>query len=99
LTVRVNRAYQFVTDPDAFFLLFLGVEYFEGPFHWKGVNFRLGSDDECQQLLHRTALSPKLIIEHLKLGRFSLFVLESDNFTVKIVAEFVKRIAIEYPSR
>lgn len=99
LIIRVNKLNQFVTDDEAFFLLLLGVKYFEGPLHWRGINFLEGNKSECQRLLHQTTVARDLIAEHAKLGTFTLFTLESEDVTVRIVAESVERMAINSPSQ
>ncbi len=84
------RVYQPPFDQgQVFFLVFQMVSYFEGPmFSWEGVDFRLGTRDEFDEVL-RTGhinLSQEEETINFYLEQFPLFIIERPNLRVRIVA-------------
>jgi len=89
MLVRVIRS-----EPDDFFFLaFDSVQYFQGPLHWMGARFQVGTTDECAELLQeaRVGLSDDLLempdgFLNTLLQKFRLYTVELPNLEVKILA-------------
>ncbi len=84
------RVYQPPFDEgEVFFLVFNMVSFFEGPMHsWEGVDFRLGTRDEFDEVLRtgQINLSQEEETINIYLEHFPLFIIERPNLRVRIVA-------------
>lgn len=67
-----------------FYIVFASVIYFEGPIYWSGVNFYLGSQDECVELLDNIGPGYSRGF-HNRIP--TLFKVDMGKVTIKIVAE------------
>jgi hypothetical protein len=77
-----------INNNETFFIVFVGVIYFEGPMSWNGANFSLGSKEECINILQPMGQ------DYLKGFRNrvpNLYKLKQGGFEVKIVAETVEK--------
>lgn len=68
-----------------FYLWLPSVWYFEGPTRWQGVDFRLGSFEECRELVNQgwinvDGLIDEFVKEHI------LLILDRPTFRVRILA-------------
>lgn len=100
-----NRLSVSVNGSNGCLLIFTGMRYFEGPFYWKGANFCTGSAEATTRLVHLLA-SPEFLDEDAlnAIRPFSsdftprLFVVETVNFSVKIIAstafQYYKSVSI-----
>ncbi len=72
---------------DTFYLLFTGVQYFEGPLSWNGAGFQLGTSDESLALLQKRPAIRKLPETDLQtmINTTKLFKFESQDH-VRILA-------------
>ncbi len=86
LDIRVDKLGEF-GSAKAFFLIFGEVEYFEGPVLWQGVNFELGSSEECERLLRCNLNYPSN--EEVSLEGFRLFQVKTDSCLIKIIARYI----------
>ena len=70
----------------SFYLHFEPTFYFEGPTRWTGVNFRLATQDEWQEVLLKTPhkISGDFVDEFIK--RHFLFVMKKPDCQVKILS-------------
>ncbi len=62
IRIRVNKPMGIVTDEEAFYLIFTGVVYFEGPLQWIGANFSLGTSSELTPILKQI---PNLLTQYV----------------------------------
>ncbi len=93
-----NRLSVSVKGRDGCVLVFNGMLYFEGPMHWKGANFCTGSAEETTHLIVKLKSPKRLDEDALSTIRpFSstisakLFIVDTVNFSVKILASAVSQ--------
>lgn len=74
---------------ETFYLGFEEVLYFEGPTIWQNVDFHLGTGNEISrivELLYKGTIKDLTKYRESLLDRYSLFVLESSDTRVRILA-------------
>lgn len=71
-------------DP-AFYLLLESVWYFEGPTHWQGADFYLGSIEEIKEIVSQGWINIEGVEDEFAQGHV-LLKLERRNFKVRILA-------------
>ena len=92
LVLRVYRP-SYITE-NTFFLIFETVKYFEGPLSWRNADFRVGTADECKELLALLRQGGLEIPEEMLnafLKRYRLFAINSPSVQVRIFAEKIYR--------
>ncbi len=70
---------------DLFYIVLVDVRYFSGPFKWIGVNFKLGSVQECWEKLVRA----KVILDDPSLrekSRMRLYRVDLEDSAVEVIA-------------
>jgi hypothetical protein len=74
---------------DTFYLLFIGVLYFDGPTIWKSAEFYLGTSDECFKLLQEKR-GYNDTPEHRQIAeKTHLFKVETSRGVIRILASNV----------
>jgi hypothetical protein len=62
------------------YLTFTNVVFFEGPLQWQGVDFYLGTSDECTEMLNRIGLDKRTF------DLYRLFKIKLEKGFINIVA-------------
>jgi len=79
---------------DLFYLLFSNVRYFEGGFAWQGINFDLGTSEECLQLMRLTNGSKALDIpDEAILKYYHLIKFSTPQGQIRVLASDIRKIA------
>ena len=65
------------------YVLFSNTLYFEGPYHWDGLHFTIGAQEECVKILKQINYPYQ---DHPPEHFPQLFKLETNNLTIKIIA-------------
>ncbi len=88
----------FKDETQKFYLVFEGVEYFEGPLHWRGVKFFVGPPDECLEILRKIkGRRFNRMTDDYLLNIYRLYKTKTPELEVKILAGPVYKIS-EIPS-
>ncbi len=67
---------------ESFYMIFGGVEYFEGSPVWGSANFSVASDDEFEELLNKMGVEDtELYLEYNR-----LFIVKQPTVNIKIIA-------------
>ncbi len=74
---------------DAFYVTFSEALYIEAPFRWKGADFHIASEEECENLLVKIGYSGETL--NLMLKQYHIFFVELPNLRVRILASRVDK--------
>lgn len=69
---------------EPFYLWLEPVWYFEGPTQWQGIDFRLGTFEECKELVSQGWLNVSDLIDEV-VNEHVLLILERPTFRVRIL--------------
>lgn len=72
-------------DKPSRFIVFSFVEYFSGSTHWKGANLKIGTDDECIEILQNMTRFNKMP-SNILASRYKLYIFESDIEQIQLIA-------------
>ena len=85
-----------VHKPDSltpsFYLHFEMAGYFEGPLNWRGADFRLGTDEECKEVICKIGTQTNKHLDLMSKHLYFLFLLERPDYQVKILAATCNKI-------
>jgi hypothetical protein len=85
LCVYAKRQGKFIHE-DNVYVIFSNAIYFEGPFHWDGLSFAIGQQEECLQILQLINYPYReLTPNHFP----NLYELIFNDLTIRIIANKV----------
>ena len=91
LLVRVHQG-EFLNG-EVFFLGFEGVHYVECPTSWIGIDFRLGSPEECKAVIRKANLVISAEMIDVFLNAHHLFVIDRSDCRIQILAWAAHRLS------